>query len=103
MTRTAGAAGWRGPSQAKRSRYSKTSANTAATERLFIDMFLEAHSGPLKQIILDLNATEDPLHGHQETVLPWLLRLLLPRRYADRSCGPSRLRGPDDQHNQRAT
>ena len=29
-------------------------------------LFLEAHKTPPKQIILDLDATDDPLHGHQE-------------------------------------
>jgi Transposase DDE domain group 1 len=33
---------------------------------LFVDLFLEAHQQPPKQIILDLDATDDPLHGHQE-------------------------------------
>ena len=33
---------------------------------LFVDLFLEAHSSPPPQIILDLDATDDPLHGHQE-------------------------------------
>ncbi len=28
--------------------------------------FLEAHQRPPKQIILDLDATDDPIHGHQE-------------------------------------
>ena len=31
-----------------------------------IDVFLEAHRRPPEQIILDLDATDDPLHGHQE-------------------------------------
>ena len=35
-------------------------------ERLFVDLFLEAHAKAPKQIILDLDATDDPLHGHQE-------------------------------------
>ena len=29
-------------------------------------LFLEAHKRPPEQIILDLDATDDPLHGHQE-------------------------------------
>src|SRR5262249_22490613 len=33
---------------------------------LFVDLFLEAHQQPPQQIILDLDATDDPLHGHQE-------------------------------------
>jgi hypothetical protein len=33
---------------------------------LFVDLFLEAHAAPPQQIVLDLDATDDPLHGHQE-------------------------------------
>ena len=33
---------------------------------LFIDLFLEAHDSAPEQIILDVDATDDPLHGHQE-------------------------------------
>ncbi|MBV8264211.1 MAG: IS1380 family transposase [Candidatus Eremiobacteraeota bacterium] len=47
-------------------RYAKISADTAAVERLFVDIFLDAHAKPPEQIILDLDATDDPLHGHQE-------------------------------------
>ena len=36
------------------------------SRRLFVDLFLEAHAKAPKQIILDLDATDDPLHGHQE-------------------------------------
>ena len=38
----------------------------AAIERLFVDVFLEAHRRAPEQITLDLDATDDPLHGHQE-------------------------------------
>ena len=48
------------------SRYHKIRPEAAAIERLFVDLFLEAHSSPPEQIILDLDATDDPLHGHQE-------------------------------------
>jgi hypothetical protein len=47
-------------------RYHKIGPDSKAIETLFIDLFLEAHSRPPKQIILDLDATDDPLHGHQE-------------------------------------
>jgi len=33
---------------------------------LFVDLFLQAHPQPPTQIILDVDATDDPLHGHQE-------------------------------------
>jgi hypothetical protein len=48
------------------SRYHKISHDPAAIEGLFVDLFLEAHAKAPKQIILDLDATDDPLHGHQE-------------------------------------
>ena len=38
----------------------------AAIERLLVEFFLEAHQTSPKEIILDLDATDDPLHGHQE-------------------------------------
>jgi hypothetical protein len=47
-------------------RYHKIGHDPAAIERLFIDLFLDAHAKPPKQIILDLDATDDPIHGHQE-------------------------------------
>jgi hypothetical protein len=47
-------------------RYHKISHDPAQIERLFVTLFLEAHRTPPKQIVLDLDATDDPLHGHQE-------------------------------------
>jgi hypothetical protein len=48
------------------SRYHKIGHDRAAIERLFVDLFLEAHKAPPRRIVLDLDATDDPLHGHQE-------------------------------------
>jgi Transposase DDE domain group 1 len=53
-------------SRAEPTRYHKISHDTAAIESLFVDLFLDAHSKPPKQIVLDLDATDDPLHGNQE-------------------------------------
>jgi Transposase DDE domain group 1 len=47
-------------------RYHKIGHDTAAIEGLFVALFLEAHKTPPQQIILDLDATDDPVHGHQE-------------------------------------
>ncbi|HEY5205873.1 MAG TPA: IS1380 family transposase [Roseiarcus sp.] len=47
-------------------RYHKVSHDPMAIEALFVDLFLEAHGAPPRQIVLDLDATDDPLHGHQE-------------------------------------
>jgi len=47
-------------------RYHKISHDAAAIEGLFVDLFLDAHIAPPPQITLDLDAPDDPLHGHQE-------------------------------------
>ena len=47
-------------------RYHKIAHDPAAVERLLVELFLEAHRTAPKQIILDLDATDDPVHGHQE-------------------------------------
>jgi hypothetical protein len=47
-------------------KYHKISHDPVAIEDLFVRFFLEAHQRPPKQIILDLDATDDPIHGHQE-------------------------------------
>jgi len=47
-------------------RYHKISVDGLAVETLLVDLFLDAHAKPPKQIILDLDATDDPLYGDQE-------------------------------------
>ena len=47
-------------------RYHKISHDGAAIETLFVALFLEAHRVPPRQIVLALDATDDPLCGHQE-------------------------------------
>src|SRR6202163_2562077 len=47
-------------------RYHKISHNPVAIKNLLVDLFLEAHEDAPEQIILDLDATDDPLHGEQE-------------------------------------
>ncbi|MFL5284053.1 MAG: IS1380 family transposase [Rhodopila sp.] len=53
-------------SKAEPTRYARIAADTQAIETLFVDLFLDAHARPPAQITLDLDATDDPLHGHQE-------------------------------------
>jgi hypothetical protein len=48
------------------SRYHRIGHDGPAIERLLVDFFLEAYKSPPKEIVLDLDATDDPLHGHQE-------------------------------------
>ena len=47
-------------------RYHKISHNPVAIKNLLVDLFVEAHERAPRQIILDLDATDDPLHGEQE-------------------------------------
>jgi len=47
-------------------RYKKIVARPEDIERLFVDVFLDAHAAPPEEIVLDLDATDDPLHGAQE-------------------------------------
>lgn len=47
-------------------RYHKITHDGVALERLFVDLYLDAHPCAPKRIILDLDATDDPLYGNQE-------------------------------------
>ena len=47
-------------------RYHKIGHDGTAIERLFVELFLQAHDKPPREIVIDLDATDDPLHGHQE-------------------------------------
>ncbi len=49
----------------KDSRYKKIACRTRDVERLFVSLFLQAHERPPERIVLDLDATDDPIHGHQ--------------------------------------
>lgn len=44
----------------------KIGLDFAAVDRLLVEVFLQAHEVPPKQIILDLDSTDDPLQGNQE-------------------------------------
>jgi len=46
-------------------RYKKIPCRTHDVERLFVTLFLQAHPRPPERIVLDLDATDDPIHGHQ--------------------------------------
>ena len=47
-------------------RYKKIVVEGEAVDRLFVDLFLQAHERAPRRIVLDLDATDDPLHGRQE-------------------------------------
>lgn len=52
--------------QGAESRYHKISHSQEEIEKLFVDIFLESYSSPPKQITLDLDVTDDLVHGNQE-------------------------------------
>jgi hypothetical protein len=46
-------------------RYHKIGYSSEALDRLLVDLFVESHATPPTQIVLDLDATDIPLYGHQ--------------------------------------
>ena len=47
-------------------RYHKISYSAEKIDRLLVDLFLESHRTRPRRIVLDLDSTDIPLHGHQE-------------------------------------
>lgn len=47
------------------SRYKKIVCRTDRVDALFVDVFLQAHATPPARIVIDLDSTFAPLHGHQ--------------------------------------
>ncbi|MCA9729353.1 MAG: IS1380 family transposase [Candidatus Eisenbacteria bacterium] len=54
------------PAATEHDRYHRISYDPQGLDRLLIDLFLESYAHPPRQIILDLDATDDPVHGKQE-------------------------------------
>ena len=54
------------PDATAAARYKKVVADPGAIEQLFLDVFVQAHPTPPARLVLDLDATDDPLHGQQE-------------------------------------
>jgi len=54
------------PELAEEDRYCRISLEPDAVDHLLIDLFLEAHDEPPEEIVLDLDATDDPIHGKQQ-------------------------------------
>ena len=48
------------------SRYKKIVADESGLDALFVEQFVSAHERAPERIVLDVDATDDPLHGHQE-------------------------------------
>jgi len=47
-------------------RYHKIGHDAKALEDVFVDVFVDAHAKAPREIVIDLDATDDPLHGRQE-------------------------------------
>lgn len=54
------------PDATKKTPYKKIGLDALQVDKLFVDVFLESKQTPPEQIILDVDATDDPLHGNQE-------------------------------------
>lgn len=54
------------PERAAEHRYHRIVCFGEAVDRFFVDVFLDAYQTPPTEIVLDVDATDDPLHGNQE-------------------------------------
>jgi hypothetical protein len=50
----------------EKERYKKIVLDQAAVDRLLVEVFLNSYAEAPQEIVLDLDATDDPLYGHQE-------------------------------------
>jgi len=46
-------------------RYHKISYSAGSIDRLLVDLYMESHAAPPAEIVLDLDATDIPVYGHQ--------------------------------------
>jgi hypothetical protein len=51
---------------AKEARYKRIALDFAAVDQLLVDLFIQAHDRAPERIVLDLDATDDRIHGNQE-------------------------------------
>ena len=54
------------PEKAAHDRYKRIVARPHALDELLVELFVESRARAPREIWLDLDATDDPLHGHQE-------------------------------------
>ena len=54
------------PEAAANDRYKRIVARPEAFDELLVELFVESHSQAPREVWLDLDATDDPLHGRQE-------------------------------------
>jgi len=57
---------WGLAGEAEQDRYRRIVLDGDAVDRLFVEVFLDGHRDAPEQLILDLDATDDPIHGSQE-------------------------------------
>ena len=50
----------------EKERYKKIALDAGAVDQVLVEIFLEAHEEAPAEIVLDLDATDDPVHGNQE-------------------------------------
>jgi hypothetical protein len=50
----------------EKSRYKKIKLDSAAVDRLLVELYIQAQGRQPEEIVLDLDATDDPVHGEQE-------------------------------------
>ncbi len=50
----------------EKSRYKKIALDTKAVDELLVDLYIQRQVRPPERIVLDLDATDDRIHGHQE-------------------------------------
>jgi len=55
-----------GEAVSEKERYKKIAMDQVAVDRLLVEVFLQAHREPPPEIVLDLDATDDPVHGNQQ-------------------------------------
>ena len=54
------------PEEAANDRYKRIVARPEAFDELLVELFVQSHSRAPRELWLNLDATDDPLHGHQE-------------------------------------
>ena len=54
------------PEEAAQHRYKRIVSRPEGLDELLVELFMESHRRAPREVWLDLDATDDPLHGHQE-------------------------------------
>ncbi len=57
---------WGVPNEVGEDRYRRIALSPEAVDRFFVEVFLDGHDEAPEEIVLDFDATDDPLHGAQE-------------------------------------